>query len=194
MKALLRNYGGIFDMETFISEKLLVSILKTDLDIIKNALIQLHQHGIINYSPQKDKPQLQFVENRPAVEDLFINPTNLMQRKEQFELRVNKMLEYITGSSTCRSKMIGIYFGDEASADCGVCDICLWKKGNDLSPDEFERIRLFLKEKAGDSGVAVKDLLTKMGSRQKDRVWKVINHLMAEEKIILTKEGLLKLK
>jgi ATP-dependent DNA helicase RecQ len=194
MKALLRNYGGIFDMETFISEKQLVSILKTDLDTIKNALIQLHQFGIIKYTPQKDKPQLQFLENRPAVEDLFINPSNLLQRKEQFELRVNKMLEYITGNNRCRSKMIGIYFGDENSGDCGVCDVCLWKKGNDLSPDEYERIHLFLKEKAGDSGVVVKDLLTKMGSKQKDRVWKVIDHLMAEEKITLTKEGLLKLK
>jgi len=194
MKALLRTYGGIFDMESFISEKQLVSIVKTDLDSIKQALHQLHQQGIINYTPQKDKPQLQFLENRPAVEDLFINPTNLLQRKEQFEQRVNKMLVYVTDSNTCRSKMIGTYFGDENIGDCGVCDTCLQKKGNDLSPDEFERIHSFLKEKAGDTGVIVKDLLTKMGSKQKDRVWKVIDHLMAEEKITLTNEGLLKLK
>jgi ATP-dependent DNA helicase RecQ len=194
MKALLRNYGGIFDMETFISEKQLVSILKTDLDTIKNALIQLHQHGIINYTPQKDRPQLQFVENRPAVEDLFINPTNLLQRKELFELRVNKMLEYITDTSVCRSKMIGTYFGDENIGNCGVCDNCLQKKGNELTPEEFERIQAFLKEKAGANGIVVKDLLTKMGSKQKDRVWKVIDHLIAEEKITLSKEGIMKLK
>lgn len=194
IKGLLRNYGGIFDMESFISEKQLVSILKTDPDVVKNALLQLHQHGIINYTLQKDKPQLQFVENRPAVEDLFINPSNLLQRKEQFELRVNKMLEYVTESKVCRSKMIGQYFGDENIGDCSVCDNCLHKKGNELSPDEFERIRSFLKEKAGTTGVVIKDVLTKMGSTQKDRVWKVIDHLLAEEKIILTKEGLLKLK
>jgi ATP-dependent DNA helicase RecQ len=192
MKALLRTYGGIFDMESFISEKQLVTILKTDPDSIKQSLHQLHQQGIINYTPQKDKPLLQFLENRPAVEDLFINPTNLLQRKEQFEKRVNKMLDYVTNSNSCRSKMIGNYFGDAGIEDCGVCDTCLQKKGNDLSPDEFERIRSFLLERASDNGVVVKDILTRMGSKQKDRVWRVIDHLLAEEKITLSKDGLMK--
>ena len=194
MKALLRNYGGIFDMETFISEKQLVSILKTDLDTVKNALIQLHQHGIIRYTPQKDKPQLQFLENRPAVEDLFINPSNLLQRKEQLELRVNKMLEYITSNNTCRSKMIGTYFGDKTIDDCGVCDVCLWKKGNDLSPGEFTQLQEQILTTANAQGIVVKDFISRLGSKQKERVWKVIDHLLAEEKITLTKEGLLKVK
>ncbi|MEJ8816612.1 RecQ family ATP-dependent DNA helicase [Lacibacter sp. H407] len=194
IKALLRNYGGIFDMESFISEKQLVSIVKTDLEIVKQALLQLHQHGIIHYSPQKDNAQLQFSENRPAVDDLFINPHNRLQRKEQFELRVKAMLNYVNDESSCRSKIIGNYFGDAAIVDCGVCDVCLRKKGNDLTTAEFERIRLFLTEKASGNGVVLKDLLTKMGSKQKERVWKVIDHLVAEEKITLSKEGLMKIK
>ena len=68
------------------------------------------------------------------------------------------------------------------------------KKGNDLTTAEFERIRLFLTEKASGNGVVLKDLLTKMGSKQKERVWKVIDHLVAEEKITLSKEGLMKMK
>ena len=194
IKALLRNYGGIFDMESFISEKQLVSIVKTDLENIKQALLQLHQHGIIHYSPQKDNAQLQFSENRPAVDDLFINPHNRLQRKEQFELRVKAMLNYVNDESSCRSKTIGNYFGDDTIVDCGVCDVCLRKKGNDLTTAEFERIRLFLTEKASGNGVVLKDLLTKMGSKQKERVWKVVDHLVAEEKITLSKEGLMKIK
>ncbi len=194
IKALLRNYGGIFDMESFISEKQLVSIVKTDLENIKQALLQLHQYGIIHYSPQKDNAQLQFSENRPAVDDLFINPHNRLQRKEQFELRIKAMLNYVNNESNCRSKIIGNYFGDETIVDCSVCDVCLRKKGNDLTTEEFERIRLFLTEKASGNGVVLKDLLTKMGSKQKERVWKVIDHLVAEEKITLSKEGLMKMK
>ena len=194
IKALLRNYGGIFDMESFISEKQLVSIVKTDLENIKQALLQLHQHGIIHYSPQKDNAQLQFSENRPAVDDLFINPHNRLQRKEQFELRVKAMLNYVNDERNCRSKIIGNYFGDETIVDCGVCDVCLRKKGNNLSTAEFERIRLFLTEKASGNGVVLKDLLTKMGGKQKERVWKVIDHLVAEEKITVSKEGLMKMK
>jgi ATP-dependent DNA helicase RecQ len=194
VKALLRNYGGIFDMETFISEKQLVTFIKTDLDTVKQSLYQLHQQGIIDYSPQKDKAQLQFRENRPAVEDLFINPHNRLQRKEQFELRVKAMIHYVTDENICRSKVIGNYFGDESIEDCGVCDVCLRKKGNELSPEEFERILSILTEKASGSGIVVKDFLAKMGSRQKERVWKVIHHLVAEEKVVLSRDGLLRMK
>ena len=194
IKGLLRSYGGIFDMESYISEKQLVTFIKTDLDKIKDGLMQLHQQVIIQYSPQKDKPQLQFLHNRPATEDLFINPQNRLNRKEQFELRVKAMISYVQDESICRSKVIGHYFGDETIADCGVCDSCLKKKGNDISPAEFERIHLFLKEKAGVDGVVVKDILTKLGSKQKEKFWKVIDHLVAEEKITLSKEGLMKVK
>lgn len=194
IKALLRNYGGIFDMETFISEKQLVSIVKTDLDNIKQALQQLHQHGIINYSPQKDKPQLQFCENRPAVDDLFINPHNLLQRKAQFELRVRAMLNYASEKNNCRSKTIGNYFGDDTIVDCGVCDVCLWKKGNELSPAEFTQLQQQILNAANEKGIVVKDFISRLGSKQKERVWQVINHLLAEEKVLLSADGLLKKK
>lgn len=192
IKGLLRSYGGIFDMESFISEKQLVTFVKTELDTIKNGLLQLHQHGILQYSPQKEKPQLQFLENRPATGDLFINPQNRLNRKAQFELRIKAMLNYVTDESICRSKVIGNYFGDEAIADCNICDLCLKKKGNDISTAEFERILKFLKEKAGSEAVVIKEVLSKLGSKQREKCWKVIDHLVAEEKIIMSKDGLLR--
>jgi len=72
--------------------------------------------------------------------------------------------------------------------------VCLRKKGNELTPEEFERILSFLIEKISGNGVVVKDLLAKMGSKQKERVWKVIHHLAAEEKVVLSKDGLLRMK
>ncbi len=194
IKALLRNYGGIFDMESFISEKQLVSIVKTDLENIKQALQQLHRHGIIQYSPQKENAQLQFKENRPAVEDLFINPHNRLQRKEQFELRVKAMLGYVSDTNICRSKVIGTYFGDENIEDCGVCDVCLWKKGNELSPAEFTQLQQQILTAASAQGFVVKDFISRLGSKQKERVWKVIDHLLAEEKVMLSEDGLLRKK
>ncbi len=189
IKGLLRTYGGIFDMESFISEKQIAAFIKTGVEQVKDALIQLHQYGIIQYAPQKEKPQLQFLANRPAVEDLFINPQNRLNRKAQFELRIKAIVNYVTDLTICRSKVIGTYFGDAAIADCGVCDVCLWKKGNEISPAEFEKIYLYLQNKAGVDGLDVKEMLAKLGSKQKEKFNKVINHLVAEEKISLSKEG-----
>jgi ATP-dependent DNA helicase RecQ len=194
IKGLLRSYGGIYDMESFISEKQLVTFIKTDLEKIKEGLILLHQYGIIRYTPQKEKPQLQFLHNRPATEDLFINPQNRLNRKEQFEKRIKAIISYVKDESICRSKVIGNYFGDENMNDCGVCDVCLWKMGNEISKEQFERIFLFLKEKSGASGIVVQEMIQKMGSKQKEKIWKVINNLVAEEKVTLSKEGLLRMK
>ena len=194
IKGLLRTYGGIFDMECIISEKQLVTFIKADLDFIKQSLLQLHQYGILEYTPQKEKPQLQFLQSRVPVEQLFINPTNIANRKQQFEARVQQMIRYTTDNNHCRSKTIGLYFGDEQSTDCGVCDVCLWKKGNDLSPAEFTQLQQQILNAANEKGIVVKEFISRLGSKQKERVWKVIDHLVAEEKIVLSEEGLLKKK
>lgn len=193
IKALLRNYGGIFDMESIISEKQLVKLTQQSLEQVKQQLIQLHQMGIVNYTPQKDKPQLQFTQGRPSVENLFINPQNRLNRKGEYEKRIQSMLNYIKESMQCRSKTVGIYFGDTESDECGICDVCLWKKGNEISTEEFERIQQLLKQFTANNAVDLKSLLSKAGSKQRERIQMVVNHLVAEEKAIMDSIGNLKL-
>ncbi len=194
VKGLLRCYGGIFDVESFISEKQLAAFMKTGVEQVRDALVQLHSMGIIKYTPQKEKPQIQFLQNRPATEDLYINPQNRLTRKKQFEKRVQAMIDYVKDETVCRSKTIGQYFGDEAIDDCGVCDVCLWKKGNEITANEFEQIRQFIFNNSAGEGFILKAALDKMGSKQREKVWKVVEHLIAEEKLALGADGRLKLK
>jgi ATP-dependent DNA helicase RecQ len=189
IKTLLRNYGGIFDMECFISEKQLVVLTQQSLDEVKQQLIQLHQNGIVQYTPQKDKPQLQFVQGRPSVENLFLHPQNRLNRKAEFEKRIKAMITYVKESIHCRSKTIGNYFGDTESDECGICDVCLWKKGNNISSEEYERITTLLHQNAFQNSIDLKSLLSAAGSKQKERIQIVVNHLVAEEKAMLSKEG-----
>jgi len=189
IKTLLRNYGGIFDMECFISEKQLVVLTQQSLDEVKKQLIQLHQNGIVQYTPQKDKPQLQFVQGRPSVENLFLHPQNRLNRKAEFEKRIKAMITYVKESIHCRSKTIGNYFGDTESDECGICDVCLWKKGNNISSEEYERITTLLHQNAVQNKIDLKSLLLAAGSKQKERIQIVVNHLVAEEKAMLSKEG-----
>jgi ATP-dependent DNA helicase RecQ len=189
IKTLLRNYGGIFDMECFISEKQLVILTQQSLDEVKQQLIQLHQNGIVKYAPQKDKPQLQFVQGRPSVENLFLHPQNRLNRKAEFEKRTQAIIRYAKDAVHCRSKTIGIYFGDTESDECGICDVCLWKKGNEISTEEYERITTILRQHASKNHIDLKSLLSNAGSKQKERIQIVVNHLVAEEKAVLSKEG-----
>ena len=189
IKTLLRNYGGIFDMESIISEKQLVMLTQQNLDDVKQQLIQLHQKGIVRYMPQKDQPQLQFIQGRPSVEQLFIHPQNRLNRKAEFEKRTRAMIAFASEVSECRSKTIGKYFGDTDSDECGICDVCLWKKGNQISAHEFDRIHNLLIHQSVNGGLDMKQLLSKAGSKERDRIQLVINQLVAEEKAVLNKDG-----
>ncbi len=42
---------------------------------------------------------------------------------------VGSMLAYLNNDKLCRSKQLLLYFGEELSKDCGVCDVCLKKRG-----------------------------------------------------------------
>jgi ATP-dependent DNA helicase RecQ len=193
IKALLRNYGGIFDMECIISEKQLVVLTQQGLDDVLQQLRQLHEIGLVQYSPQKDKPQLLFTQGRPSVENLFIHPHNRAARKEEFEKRTKAMIAYVKDRIQCRSKTIGVYFGDTESDECGICDVCLWKSGNEISTEEFERIVTLLHQHANNNIVNLKALLSATGSKQKQRIQAVVNHLVAEEKASMNRNGLLDL-
>jgi ATP-dependent DNA helicase RecQ len=194
VKALLRTYAGIFDMETVISEFQLARILGKEKERIQQELTMLHQAGIAVYAPQKEKPLLQFLEERPVTGELLIPEEQRLMRKEQFEKRVRVMLDYIRKQETCRSVVIARYFGDTKVAECGICDVCLYKNKTHLTPQEFAKTEQLLREKAGPNGLELKQLLQASGTRQRQKIMMVVNHLVAEEKATLTENGFLLLE
>jgi ATP-dependent DNA helicase RecQ len=125
---LLRSYEGIIDQAVPIREKNLAYILRKDQEEISRLLLQLQAFNIIEYSPQKDEPQLYFLENRVRAEELYIDPIRYRLRKEQYVARVRTMIQYLDMTEGCRSRFLANYFGDDESTDCGVCDNCLRNK------------------------------------------------------------------
>jgi ATP-dependent DNA helicase RecQ len=128
INVLLRTYSGIFDQPVSIHEKTISFLTNKDVGDIINDLKKLQSFGIIQYIPQKDSPQLYFIQNRIKAEDLKINPINFKKRKDRYEKRIASLLDYVRGDMTCRSVFIANYFGDADAKPCGVCDICLRKK------------------------------------------------------------------
>lgn len=194
LKTLLRAYEGIFDFPAVISETVIAGLLKKDREEVKKELTQLHLAGIINYNPQKDKPQLYFLKNRVKTEDLFINMFRYEERKNKFITRVKKMAEYTTDTVKCRSKITGNYFGDTEINDCGICDNCLRKKATALTKDEFEFIHKHIEQALHSNSLPVKELLFQLNGVKQEKVWKVIDVLQSENKIVVNKDGLIRLR
>jgi ATP-dependent DNA helicase RecQ len=194
IKALLRGYEGIFDFPTSISETVLIRLLKKDVEEIKKDLSQLHRFGIIHYEPQKDSPQLYFPRNRVSVEALSVNMDLYHKRKEKFIARVKNIVQYVQELVTCRSKMIGSYFGDNKLHNCKVCDNCLRQKKIHIDEKEFEKISGRILAVLGPQPLPSKELIDRLGAIKKEKAWKVIEFLQAENKLEVDNAGWIRLK
>lgn len=194
IKILLRAYEGIFDQPTAVSEKVIAGLLRKDTEEVKKQLLQLAQYGLIDYQPQKDSPQLFFLRNRIKAEDIIIDMVAYHKRKLQFEYRMKQMVSYVKEELVCRSRIIGSYFGDEAIKPCGICDNCLKQKATHLSKEEFKLLYHRIINLIKDESLYTKDLLLKLNSTKKEKVWKVIEFLQAENKIETDAGGRVRLK
>ena len=194
LKTLLRAYEGIFDQPVSISEKMLAGLMKKDMDDLKKQLSQLHQSGVIDYQPQKDTPQLYMLRSRIKSEDITINMVAYTKRKEQFQRRMKQMVRYINEEGECRSRIIGSYFGDTAIRPCGICDNCFRQKATTLTKEEFETLHHRIINIVKYESLHTKDLLLKLNGIKKEKAWKVLEFLQAENKIELDADGWVKLK
>lgn len=189
IKALLRNYEGIFDYPVSVYERSVAFIMKKDVEEVKDALLKLDRYRIIEYDKQKDSPQLYFIHERIAAQSVTINQKQYEFRKKEYEKRLKYFISYTRETEACRSKIISTYFGDTDSKDCGVCDNCLKKKRGNLSEDEFENIRQRIIAVLGENGADTNVLLSSLTGISKEKAWKVIDFLQAEGKLKMSKEG-----
>ncbi|MEI9810962.1 MAG: ATP-dependent DNA helicase RecQ [Bacteroidota bacterium] len=194
IKTLLRTYGGIFDHNCFISELLIAQLTKQDVEDVKKQLNQLNVSGVIEYIPRKDSPQLLLLRNRIKTEDLSINMAAYNQRKEKFQSRVKEMIRFTKEESECRSRIIGSYFGDKQIRSCGICDNCLRQKAITLSKEEFDFIHSQIQSITKKERLQIKDLMLKLNGVKKEKAWKVIEFLQAENKMEMETGGYIRLK
>ena len=188
VKGLLRSYEGIFDYPSPIYENQLAGFIKKDVGVLKSDLKKLHQYGIVDYVPQKDKPQVRFLRNRVQTDDFSIDQNNFAKRKAAFVNRLASMMAYVR-TNACRSKMIGNYFNDLAIRACGICDNCIRNKGVVVSTPEFENITEGIRQLIASAPVPSELLLKRLHSFSKEKIWKVLDYLESENKISITPEG-----
>ncbi len=189
VKGLLRSYEGIFDFPAMINEVQLAKFLRKEVAAVKKELKQLNDYGIIIYSPQNEKPQITLLKNRMYADSYAVNTTTHLQRKKNFEQRIAAMLGFVKNTTTCRSKLIAAYFNAATAKVCGVCDNCINEKALTISKEEFDVISSAILQLLKDTPLPVKDIQQHLKNVKKEKLWKVMNYLLAENKITSDKEG-----
>lgn len=127
IKTLLRSYGGLYEQYVSIREYDLAKRSSfTYAQVIEN-LKKLESLDLVNYLPQTDKPQLQFIKPRVDSKDLLIDTKYLKERGEIRREQVNAVISYAENNK-CRSIQLLEYFDEKQADKCGTCDSCIEEK------------------------------------------------------------------
>jgi len=193
IKGLLRSYEGIFDYPAIVYESKLSKFIQSDVAFVKASLQKLNNYGIISYDAQKETPQITLLQNRMYNDNYRVNTADHLKRKQNFEDRVNAMIGYAKNESSCRSQHIAGYFIPVKIKACGICDNCINEKALHISTEEFNSIKGQVMSCIKEQQTSVDEILLTFKGIKKEKLWKVINYLLAEEKIKTGKNGRLSL-
>lgn len=192
IKLLLRSYTGVFTDYVNIDEHYLARRAHTQVDVIYRYLQQLKKFKILDYIPCKNSPMVVFTEERLDKRNLLISREKYKERKEQYIQKLHQMLRYATNTSRCRSRFLLEYFGEMNSYRCGQCDVCNRRNELYLSNLEFDAIFNEIKSHLQEDPLTSEQLAERI-NRSEDKVIKVIDWLLNNNKLITTKHGALKL-
>lgn len=182
IKLLLRSYTGMFSEFVPVNEEDLARKSAATRDTVYQYLVKLSSMNIIKYIPGKKSALVIFTEERLMRKALMISPENYLHVKEKYEIRLNKMIDYVESENRCRSVALLDYFGEESDR-CGICDVCRERNELELSKYEFDlildEIKTALIEKSPDA-----EELVKLIDYSEDKVVKVIRWLLDHDKIV----------
>ncbi len=189
IRALLRNYEGIFNYPTSIFERQLAGILRITTEQVSKQLIFLHQIGIVQYKPQSEKPQLTLLRNRMYRDDYRFNMASIRKRKEKHLERIKAMIHYATDKSLCRSMMIANYFNDADAKPCEICDNCATNTTKKISKQQFEAISQIINKLASLKPVSFEEIREKTIDLEIHQVKQVLKYMQDELLILIDSEG-----
>lgn len=189
LTALLRTYEGVFDFPARLSELQLARLLNMEEPAVVNQLQKIQSYRIIEYTPQSDEPQLVFLKNRVAAEDLTFNLKAYHKRQEVFRKRLDEFIDYVK-TTGCRSQYINQYFGDDNSPSCNICDNCVALQKKALTNKEFEQLLGVVMEKLSDKPFTINELVQNI-KLSKEKMHQVLNFLQTEHKVSIDENGLI---
>ena len=178
IKLLLRSYTGLFTNYTKIDESYLARRSGLSGEKVYDYLVSLAERRIIRYIPRKNVPVITFLEERLDERNLHIDPERYRFRKERYEKRMKEMLRYVSSEGICRNKFLLSYFGEENTAACGRCDVCLERQSSGEYGGEYDLRKHIIKVLAERSR-GLEDLLEATGG-EADIVLPLVEKMLDE--------------
>ncbi len=189
---LLRLYGTIFSFPTTVNIDTVARQLKLKRDDVDNAIQQLHYMGLLEYNKPGEGPQLFFHHYRVDSKALIIDHKRIALLRNRHIARTDAMIRFINNRDICRELLLKQYFGEQATADCGHCDVCRSKKPVAFSAVTTKKELLDLIKKEGQATIQM--LINHYDTAIKTQVISLIRELADDETIVLLANGTVTIK
>ena len=124
LDVLMRSYTGIFSFVQPIDEEYVAGRLRTTVPQLRVLLYKLSLEHVITYVPADHSDVVVIHHDRLRPGNVNLMPERYKMLRENYHARCESMLEYASETDECRPHFLLRYFGQEDSADCGVCDVC----------------------------------------------------------------------
>jgi ATP-dependent DNA helicase RecQ len=183
VKTLLRTYGGLFDDYVKINEQQIAQNGKISVNMVIDHLNRLQELEVLKYEAKSNLPKVTYTAARLDQKSLRISKKTYHDRKTTAIERLVAVINYAESKNQCRSEILLSYFGEDISHRCGVCDVCLENKKQDLTDKDFKEIETQINELIIEEGTLLKHITSKIKSHKTDQVIIVIEFLVDKGKL-----------
>lgn len=188
IKVLLRQYPGIQQQYVEISEGTIANVLHIKVEQVIQVFAVAEQQGILQYFPRNEKPQVTFLRERVAAENLGIDLEKFNFRRNNAQQRVEAAIAYAERRH-CRSKQLLAYFGEKRAEKCGICDVCTGRNEADMSEDTVQMYQRKITDLLKIERMPFEEVLKAFAPRKHETVTAVLSYLVEEEIIREDEEG-----
>lgn len=192
IKAILRNYGGIFENKlpvnlNSVAAKAGVTEAET-IEILK----KLHQDKIIDFEFQQNDATVIFL--NPREDEIGIYPYSkyIKSQAKNKTSKIESILAYVENDKICRNQQLLFYFGEKNGKNCGICSVCK-PIDKSIKKETIKRIYLAIIQQLELGQKSSRDLVREIPYPESG-ILKVLQLLLEKEIIELTSNNNFKLK
>ena len=151
LEILMRKYTGVFSYPVPIDEDYVASQVGVPVPMLRQLLYKMSLEHTIRYVPADHATVIFLHHDRLRPKNVNLDPKRYEMLKDSCVGRIQKMIDYISEDTVCRSRYLLEYFGQTESEDCGTCDVCRAAKSKAAGPVEAAaRLSTFINhEKSG---------------------------------------------
>lgn len=179
IKKILQAYQGVFNHSVRMVPSKLANFLSMPIDQLQLALNKLQLDGIVDFRPQKDKPQIIFLKERVPAHNLTVDMELLKFRKQRYYSNIQAAIQYAE-KNRCRNKILLKYFGETDVPLCGQCDVCTGRNQSDIDETTYERYKEKIRQLLKKESLTTEEIKESFSPKRKEQVLTTLSFLIDE--------------